>query len=74
MQFKFARYSIRYTVSIIIMQMRVDSTDGHEKTKELVWKRSSHIASVVSHKLVAATKSMLKPPPSKFTNNARNKI
>lgn len=43
--------------------MRVDSTDGHEKTKELVWKRSSHIASVVSHKLASAAKSMLKPPP-----------
>lgn len=60
--------------------MRVESIDGHEKTKELLWKRSSHIAAVVSHKLASAAKSMLKPPPtttsiSRHSNlNVKNKI
>lgn len=53
--------------------MRVDSADGHEKTKRLVWKRSSHIATVVSHKLASAAKSMLQPPPLEHSKKERNK-
>ncbi|PNF16951.1 hypothetical protein B7P43_G03164 [Cryptotermes secundus] len=44
-------------------QVRVESSDDHDKTREYVWKRSSHIAHVVSQKLTNATKSMLQPPP-----------
>lgn len=44
--------------------MRVDSADDHEKTKEFIWKRSSHIANVVSKKLETAAKSMLQPIPT----------
>ncbi|KAK9885174.1 hypothetical protein WA026_010683 [Henosepilachna vigintioctopunctata] len=46
-------------------QLRIDSAENHEKTKEFLWKRTSHIASVVSHKLASAARSMLKPPPKK---------
>ncbi|KAJ8945259.1 hypothetical protein NQ318_016679 [Aromia moschata] len=45
-------------------QVRVDSQDNHDKTREFMWKRSAHIASVVARKLSSAAKSMLKPPPS----------
>lgn len=44
-------------------QVRVDSADNHDRTREFVWKRSSHIAKVVSEKLASATRSMLRPPP-----------
>ncbi|CAL7941254.1 unnamed protein product [Xylocopa violacea] len=44
-------------------QVRVESADDHDRTREFVWKRSSHIAHLVSEKLSSATKSMLKPPP-----------
>ncbi|RZC41341.1 SAGA-associated factor 73-like, partial [Asbolus verrucosus] len=44
-------------------QVRVESAEDHEKTKEFMWRRSPHIASLVSQKLVSATRSMLKPPP-----------
>lgn len=44
-------------------QVRVDSQDNHDRTREFVWKRSSHIARVVSEKLASATRSMLRPPP-----------
>lgn len=44
-------------------QVRVDSPDNHDRTREFVWKRSSHIAKVVSEKLASATRSMLRPPP-----------
>lgn len=44
-------------------QVRVDSPDDHDRTREFVWKRSSHIARVVSEKLASATRSMLRPPP-----------
>lgn len=44
-------------------QVRVDSPDNHDRTREFVWKRSSHIARVVSEKLASATRSMLRPPP-----------
>lgn len=44
-------------------QVRVDSADDHDRTREFVWKRSSHIARVVSEKLASATRSMLRPPP-----------
>lgn len=44
-------------------QVRVDSSDNHDRTREFVWKKSSHIARVVSEKLASATRSMLRPPP-----------
>lgn len=42
-------------------QVRVDSPDEHDRTREFIWKRSSHIAHLVSQKLASATRSMLKP-------------
>jgi len=45
-------------------QVRVESQDDHDRTREFVWKRSSHIAHLVSQKLSSATRSMLRPPPS----------
>ncbi|KAG8264126.1 hypothetical protein J6590_017143 [Homalodisca vitripennis] len=45
-------------------QVRVDSTDDHDRTREFVWRRSSTIAHLVSQKLLTATRSMLKPPPN----------
>lgn len=44
-------------------QVRVESQDDHDRTREFVWKRSSHIAHLVSQKLSSATRSMLRPPP-----------
>lgn len=44
-------------------QVRVDSPDDHDRTREFLWRRSSHIARVVSEKLASATRSMLRPPP-----------
>ncbi|XP_034181358.2 uncharacterized protein LOC117604895 [Osmia lignaria lignaria] len=49
-------------------QVRVESTDDHDRTREFVWKRSSHIAHLVSEKLSLATKSMLRPPPVTITS------
>nr|XP_023015584.1 uncharacterized protein LOC111505071 [Leptinotarsa decemlineata] len=46
-------------------QVRVDSADNHDKTREYMWKRSSRIASLVSQKLSSAARSMLRPPPGK---------
>lgn len=45
-------------------QVQVDSEDNHDRTREFVWKKSSHIAEVVSQKITAAAKSMLEPPPA----------
>lgn len=45
-------------------QVQVDSPDNHDRTREFVWKKSSHIAQVVSQKITAAAKSMLEPPPT----------
>ncbi|CAH1098517.1 unnamed protein product [Psylliodes chrysocephalus] len=44
-------------------QVRVDSLDDHDKTREYIWKRSAHIASLVSQKLTAAARSMLRQQP-----------
>nr|XP_022916793.1 protein PFC0760c-like isoform X1 [Onthophagus taurus] len=44
-------------------QVRVESADNHEKTKEFMWNKSSRIAKVVANKLAAAAKSMLQPAP-----------
>lgn len=44
-------------------QVRVESADDHDRTREFVWRRSSHIAHLVSQKLSSATRSMLRPPP-----------
>ncbi|XP_076396507.1 uncharacterized protein LOC100877435 isoform X3 [Megachile rotundata] len=49
-------------------QVRVESKDDHDRTREFVWKRSSHIAHLVSEKLSLATKSMLRPPPATVTS------
>lgn len=46
-------------------KVQVDSADNHDQTREFVWKKSSHIAQVVSQKLTAATKSLLEPAPVK---------
>ncbi|KAG8222531.1 hypothetical protein J437_LFUL004567 [Ladona fulva] len=40
-------------------QVRVESADDHDRTREFVWRRSSHIARLVSRKLAAAARSML---------------
>ncbi|KAJ8927247.1 hypothetical protein NQ314_020297 [Rhamnusium bicolor] len=45
-------------------QVRVDSAEDHDKSREYMWKRSAHIAAVVSRKLASAARSMLQPPPS----------
>lgn len=45
------------------LQVQVVSDDNHDRTREFVWKKSSHIAEVVSAKLTAAARSMLQPPP-----------
>ncbi|XP_011498190.1 PREDICTED: nucleolin-like [Ceratosolen solmsi marchali] len=49
-------------------QMRIESADDHDRTREFVWKRSSHIAHLVSQKLSSATRSMLQPPPAPLTD------
>lgn len=46
-------------------QVQVDSEDNHDRTREFVWKKSAHIAEVVSQKITAAAKSMLEPPPAR---------
>jgi len=44
-------------------QVQVDSVDNHDRTREFVWQKSSHIAQVVSQKLTSAARSMLQKPP-----------
>ncbi|ENN76623.1 hypothetical protein YQE_06880, partial [Dendroctonus ponderosae] len=44
-------------------QVRIDTPDNHDKSTEFMWKRSPQIASIVTQKLGAVTRSMLKPPP-----------
>ncbi|KAL7288033.1 hypothetical protein TKK_0017829 [Trichogramma kaykai] len=44
-------------------QMRIESSDDHDRTREFVWERSARIAHLVSQKLSSATRSMLRPPP-----------
>lgn len=39
-------------------QVKVDSPDNHDRTRQYVWKKSSNIARVVSQKLRSAAKSM----------------
>lgn len=43
-------------------QVKVDSPDNHDRTRQYAWKRSSSIARVVSQKLRNAAKSMFKTP------------
>lgn len=57
------------TGTIIFVQVRVESPDDHDRTREFVWKKSSTIAHLVSQKLLAATRSMLQPPPNASTTN-----
>ncbi|KAI5698952.1 hypothetical protein M8J75_014313 [Diaphorina citri] len=45
-------------------QVRVDSQDDHDSTREFLWKRSSHIAHLVTEKLTSAARSLLQPIPS----------
>lgn len=45
-------------------QVRVDSQDEHDSTREFLWKRSSHIAHLVTEKLTSAARSLLQPLPS----------
>ena len=48
--------------SIRVMQpnlLRIDAPDNHDKTREFMWKRSSHIAQIVSQKLTKAARSLL---------------
>lgn len=40
-------------------QVKVDSPDNHDRTRQYVWKKSSSIARVVSQKLRNAAKSMI---------------
>jgi len=39
--------------------VRVESDDDHEQTREFVWRRSSHIARLVSQKLTKAARELL---------------
>lgn len=41
--------------------MQIESGDEGDKTREYIWKKSSHLATLVSQKLMNASKSMLKP-------------
>lgn len=50
-------------------QVRVDSPDEHDRTREFIWRRSSHIAHLVSQKLASATRSMLKPSAKSASSN-----
>lgn len=43
-------------------QMKVDSPDNHDRTRQYVWKKSSSIARVVSQKLRNAAKSSFQLP------------
>lgn len=43
-------------------QVKVDSPDNHDRTRQYVWKQSSSIARVVSQKLRNAAKSMFQEP------------
>lgn len=43
-------------------QVKVDSPDNHDRTRQYVWKKSSSIARVVSQKLRTAAKSMFQGP------------
>lgn len=43
-------------------QVKVDSADNHDRTRQYVWKQSSSIARVVSQKLRNAAKSMFQEP------------
>ncbi|KAL1116004.1 hypothetical protein AAG570_005499, partial [Ranatra chinensis] len=45
-------------------QVRVETPDDNDRTREFVWRKSSHIAHMVSQKLMTAARSLLKPPPS----------
>ncbi|KAF4528328.1 hypothetical protein B566_EDAN012095 [Ephemera danica] len=44
-------------------QVRVESEDNHDRTREFVWRRSSHIASLVSQKLTKAARDLLQTKP-----------
>lgn len=44
-------------------QVQVVSADNHDRTREFVWRKSAHIADVVSEQLTDAARSMLLPPP-----------
>lgn len=46
-----------------LLQVQVDSADNHDRTREFLWQKSSHIAQVVSQKLTSAARSMLQKPP-----------
>lgn len=41
--------------------MRIDSSDENNKTRKYVRESSSHIAHLVSEKLLSATRAMLEP-------------
>lgn len=48
---------------VLQLKVQVDSVDNHDRTREFVWQKSSHIAQVVSQKLISAARSMLQKPP-----------
>lgn len=44
-------------------QVQVVSADNHDRTREFVWRKSAHLADVVSEQLTEAARSMLEPSP-----------
>lgn len=50
-------------------QMRVETPDDNDRTREFLWKRSSNLAHLVSQKLTIAAKSFMKPVVHSSTQN-----
>lgn len=62
--------------SIKVMQpklLRIDSPDNHDKTREFMWKSSSHIAEIVSQKLTKAARSLLQSNGKKSNKKSSKK-
>lgn len=56
--FKSDKYFIRI---LFLLQMRVETPDNNNKTKDFLLKRSSDLVNLVSQKLTDAAKSFMKP-------------
>lgn len=52
-------------------QVQVVSADNHDRTREFVWRKSAHLADVVSEQLTEAARSMLEPPPQEMVDNQK---
>lgn len=54
-------------------QVQVVSADNHDRTREFVWRKSAHLADVVSEQLTQAARSMLEPSPLEFAVDNKKK-